>query len=351
MDGRDNDVVSDGQIPLSVGRVTINSVELSWPSSSEFNLYSVESGGASAHTGTDNKVVITGLNPNTKYYFAVRGRRANMGWTPVYTTTLVETVSAEFPIWATELSRTSVVFNWSNSGFGVHTQVDDGPIRYFSPGTTRQSVSNLRPGQLVRFKARLEGSELWNEFVVRTLRNKPTPPTFFEAFDKGPSQVSLFWNDGTVDGGALKYKLTRDGEFVERPVRPYTDTSPMQGRDHVYCLYTVDDQFHESDPICITVKFEDFTAPTAPSDLRTSNLGLILSWAASYDSSGPVDYIVDRGVGHELGRTKETEFAVTGLELGERYEFGVTAIDKAGHLSERAIIHYPALGVPVKGKP
>ena len=351
MDGCDNSVVSDGQIPLSVGKVTTNSVELSWPLSSEFDLYSVESGAGPGWAGTDDKVVITGLNPNTKYYFAVRGRRANnMGWTPVYRTTLVETVSAQFPIWATELSRTSVVFNWDSNGRGIYGQLNDGAVHYFTPGRTQWAVHQLPQGRLVRFKARLEDSEIWNEFDVRTLRNKPTPPTFFEAFDKGPSQVSLFWNDGTVDGGSVRYKLTRDGESLERPVRPYTDTRPMQGRDHVYCLYTVDDQFHESDSICITVKFEDFTAPTAPSDLRTSNLGLILSWAASYDSSGDVEYLVDEG-GGDPGRTKETEFAFTDLELGKRYEFGVTAIDKAGHLSERAIIHYPALGVPVKGKP
>lgn len=257
------------------------------------------------------------------------------------------------PIHISDLTRTEVTLHWAHTN-GPTLVYLNGVRHGFDFGVRSHRFVGFEPGQKIHFLV-MPGSSPTpygpNELDVTTLKNKPTPPTFFEAFDKFSDQVSFFWNDGTVDGGSVRYKLTRDGDSLERPVRPYTDTSPMQGRDHVYCLYTVDNLHQESDPICITVKFEDFTAPTAPSDLRTSNLGLILSWAASYDSSGPVDYIVDRGVGHELGRTKETEFAVTGLELGERYEFGVTAIDKAGHLSERAIIHYPGLGVPVKGKP
>ncbi|MCK8688639.1 fibronectin type III domain-containing protein, partial [Pseudomonas umsongensis] len=52
----------------------------------------------------------------------------------------------------------------------------------------------------------------------------------------------------------------------------------------------------------------------------------------------------------ESGRTKETEFAVTGLESGKRYTFSVRAVDGTGHESDRVSVHYPALGIPLPGK-
>jgi len=157
---------------------------------------------------------------------------------------------------------------------------------------------------------------------------------------------------GAVSGGEPRYEIVRDGVLLDVVHKPlFRDTTPQQGRDHVYCIRTVDEKFNYSDALCVTVEFEDFTAPTDPSGVRTSNLAITVSWDESYDSSGDITYIVDQGIGNELGRTKELEFAVTGLELGKRYEFGVTATDKAGHESNRIIVHYPALGVPVKGKP
>ena len=186
----------------------------------------------------------------------------------------------------------------------------------------------------------------------RTVRAKPQPPSFFTYYDKTDNAVSFFWSPGTVDGGTARHEITRDGELLDIVAEaPLIDTNPQQGRNHVYCIRTVDVDFNYSESVCVTVSFEDFTAPTAPSNLRTSNLGLTLSWDESYDSSGDVTYIVDQGLDSEMGRTKETEFAVTGLELGKRYEFGVRATDKTGHLSDRVIVHYPALGIPVKGKP
>jgi chitin-binding protein len=154
-----------------------------------------------------------------------------------------------------------------------------------------------------------------------------------------------------VDGGQISYEIRRDDVLLDTPSRPpYVDTNPQQGRDHVYCIRTVDDEFYFSAPRCITVKFADHTPPTDPSNLRTSNLGLILSWDESYDSSGDITYTIDRGGDIELGTTKETEFAITGLQPGQRYEFGVTASDKTGHKSNRMTIQYPALGISLKRK-
>jgi chitin-binding protein len=186
---------------------------------------------------------------------------------------------------------------------------------------------------------------------ARTIKGVPQAPEFFEAFGQKPNEVSFYWSPGVVDSGVPVYEIRRDDGLLDTPSRPpYVDTNPQQGREHVYCIRTVDDEFWYSEPHCITVKFSDHTPPTDPSNLRTSNLGLILSWDESYDSSGDITYTIDRGGDIELGTTKETEFAITGLQPGQRYEFGVTASDNTGHKSNRMTIQYPALGISLKRK-
>ncbi|MNP04576.1 Exoglucanase B precursor [compost metagenome] len=182
-------------------------------------------------------------------------------------------------------------------------------------------------------------------------RMQPKPPSFFEPFNQTLDQVSFFWSPGEVEGGEPRYEIRRDKSLLDTPkTPPYTDTTPEQGRDHSYCIRTFDDGFTFSEPVCVNVYFEDLTAPTKPTGLRTSNLALQLSWDESYDSSGDITYIVDKGIDDELGRTKQLEFSITGLEAGVRYEFGVTAIDNSNNKSDREIISYPAIGISLKDK-
>jgi chitin-binding protein len=182
-------------------------------------------------------------------------------------------------------------------------------------------------------------------------RMQPKPPSFFEPFNQTLDQVSFFWSPGEVEGGEPRYEIRRDTSLLDTPkTPPYTDTTPEQGRDHYYCIRTFDDGLNFSKPVCVSVYFEDLTAPTKPTGLRTSNLGLQLSWEESFDSSGDITYIVDKGVGNVLGHTKQLEFAITRLEPGVRYEFGVTAIDNSDNKSDREVIHYPAIGVSLKDK-
>lgn len=188
--------------------------------------------------------------------------------------------------------------------------------------------------------------------IARTaVRDTPIPPTFFREFGQTDTQVSFFWDDGIVDGGIPRYEIRRDGELLENPsAPPYTDTDPQQGRNHVYCIRTIDDEFYYSEARCIEVYFEDFTAPTDPSELKFSELSVKLSWEASFDSSLIVFYDVDKGAGDVLVRTAETEIVLTDLDGSEKYNFGVTAIDQSGNKSNRVAIDYPVTGVSVRRK-
>lgn len=223
---------------------------------------------------------------------------------------------------------------------------DDPPMTFVLEGLRRNTTYKLKvvglPGPA--------GNPNEAFFDVTTLRGfKPIAPSFFTAYGQTDSEVSFFWNEGVVGEGPRRYELRRDGQLLDTPsAPPYTDTSPEQGRTHEYCIRTFDSEFEFSDPRCIEVTFRDFTAPTKPTDLRISNVGAIISWDPSYDSSGNITYHVDQGVGVELGTTKETQFAVTGLELGVRYTFGVRAVDATGNSSDRETIQYPPIGIPFK---
>lgn len=182
-------------------------------------------------------------------------------------------------------------------------------------------------------------------------RKKPTPVDYLDYYDLKPGSVSFFWHGGTVDGGTAKYEIKRDAVLLDTPLSPpYIDTTPAEGRNHTYCIRTFDDELSFSDPVCVEVYFEDLTKPTDPTNLVTSSLALTLSWEESYDSSGTIRYLIDQGIGNDLGTTVETQFAVDHLEADKRYEFGVTAEDPTGNKSNRVMVHYPPLGVPFKGK-
>jgi chitinase len=84
--------------------------------------------------------------------------------------------------------------------------------------------------------------------------------------------------------------------------------------------------------------FKDRTPPTAPSNLRVTNVGndyVALAWNASFDSSGKFSYRVYReGVSTPVTLPKtQKAYIWRNLEPGETYRFWVTAVDNAGNVS------------------
>jgi fibronectin type 3 domain-containing protein len=258
--------------------------------------------------------------------------------------------------WKVEgVTRNTIQLSWERREGVVEYSLlasgeNQGEVIYRGPNTTFTHESLKSNTQYIYMLSGTSAEGKRTKPILATgrtaVRGIPVAPTFFESYGQTSTEVSFFWNAGVVEGGRIGYEIRRDGGLLETPESPpYTDTNPQQGRDHVYCIRTFDDEFYFSEPHCITVSFPDFTAPTDPLNLRTSNLGLILSWEESYDSSGDIIYEIDQGIGTQLGTTKEMEFAVTGLQPGQRYEFGVTAVDKAGNRSERMPTQFPAVGI------
>jgi hypothetical protein len=300
------------------------------------------------HGPAINNFMITGLKPDTEYRFSISGYKDHQGNFTTPTSFTVKTKSSIFPIWTTEVSRTVIDLHWDGGDSGITLEMDGKKVGDFNVFKKSHRFTNLNPGQTYKFRGKLDNSDDWVEYVVKTLRTQPTPPTFLDAYDQTSDRVSLYWDPGTVDGGSIRYRIERDGQLLEIKDRPpYIDTTPEQGRSHVYSVQSMDDQFNLSEKISITVRFGDFTAPTDPSNLSTSHLTLMVKWDESYDSSGEIFYDVDQD-GDFLGTTKEQEFAVTGLETGKRYTFGVTAKDPTNNKSNRVTVTYPPVGISFK---
>ena len=183
------------------------------------------------------------------------------------------------------------------------------------------------------------------------VRETPVAPGFLKEEFKTIDAVLLVWDLGAVDGGAPRYHVKRDGEtFDIVGNNAIFDTVPLQGRSHVYCVSTLDDEFYESEPICIEVSFDDITAPTNPENMHVEEVLVKVRWTPVYDSSGRVTYHLDQGLGNPVGTTPEPWYLFTGLQPGRPYEMGVTAFDESGNQSERVVIHYPAQGIPPQRK-
>jgi chitin-binding protein len=321
-------------------------IHVAWPGADEFKRYQFHGAPGWPFKTSARETTITGLQPDTTYRFYIAGMRHNDQWSENGPTLTIKTRSTTFPIWETEVTKTSFKLNWDADGKRVLVDVDG--IQTTQSLPAYKVIQSLEPGQMVKCKLRLETESEWNDFTFTIPRDLPTPPTFLEAYDQSSDRVSLYWNSGGVDGGTPRYRIERDGKLLgikDRP--PYIDTTPQQGCSHVYSVQTMDDQSNLSEKITHTVDFDDFTAPTDPTNLSTSHLTLTLKWDESYDSAGQVFYDVDQD-GDYLGTTKEVEFAITGLDSGQRYTFGVTAKDPSDNKSNRATVTYPAIGVPLK---
>jgi chitodextrinase/glucose/arabinose dehydrogenase len=90
-----------------------------------------------------------------------------------------------------------------------------------------------------------------------------------------------------------------------------------------------------------TAQVADTQAPTAPTDLTSSNVGqtgLSLNWTASTDNVGVTGYEIYRGT-DKIGESTTNSFNVTGLTASTAYAFTVKAKDAAGNVSPASSTH------------
>ncbi|MFC6081723.1 GH12 family glycosyl hydrolase domain-containing protein [Sphaerisporangium aureirubrum] len=151
------------------------------------------------------------------------------------------------------------------------------------------------------------GNSGWN--VISYVRTTSTTSIDFN--------VSTFWNDVVSRGyGQTSWYMTS----VQAGFEPWVGGTGLAVNNFSYSVGTGGG---------------DTSPPTAPSNLRSSNVtssGVTLAWNASSDNVGVTGYDVFRGT-TMVGTASGTTFNVTGLSASTTYSFTVRARDAAGNTS------------------
>jgi chitodextrinase len=163
----------------------------------------------------------------------------------------------------------------------------------------------------------------------------------------GSNSVQLNW---TVTGTSpiAQYEIYRNNikvGFVNAPTTTYFDTLLTPNTSYSYFVkakYTNGELSGASNTLSLVTPQADTSAPSAPSNLRTtsitsSNIGL--AWNASTDNISVSNYRVyrlDRSKRVLISTLPGTTYNVTGLARNKSYTFIVTAIDSSGNESQPA---------------
>ena len=168
----------------------------------------------------------------------------------------------------------------------------------------------------------------------------PSVPTGLAASNLTTTGVTLTWTASTDNVGVTGYRVFRGTTQIGTPTATtFAVTGLTASTPYSFTVRAVDaagNVSNASSALSVTTTaVADTQAPTAPSNLQSSNLtatGVTLTWTASTDNVGVTGYRVFRGT-TQIGTPTATTFAVTGLTASTPYSFTVRAVDAAGNVS------------------
>src|SRR6056297_3549945 len=168
----------------------------------------------------------------------------------------------------------------------------------------------------------------------------PTAPTNLSASNITETSFTLSWNASTDNIGVTGYDVYQEGSLVSTVTETSASISGLTaGTTYSYYVKAKDAAGNvsaESSTLQVTTdEPADTQAPTAPSNLSSSNVGetsVTLSWTASTDNVGVTGYDIYRD-GSVMASTDNTSYNVSGLTAATTYSFYVKAKDAAGNVS------------------
>src|SRR6056297_915766 len=349
---------------LTAGNVTETSVDLSWDASSDnvgVDHYTVFQDGSSIGTTSNTSYSVTGLTAATTYTFTVKAEDAAGNVSASSNALDVTTASGEdteAPTAPTNLAssnvtETSVDLSWDassdNVGVDHYTVFQDGS----SIGTTANtsySVTGLNASTTYTFTVKAEDaagnvSQASNAIDVTTASGEdteaPTAPTNLASSNVTETSVDLSWDASSDNVGVDHYTVFQDGSSIGTTANTsYSVTGLNASTTYTFTVKAEDaagNVSQASNAIDVTTASgEDTEAPTAPTNLASSNVtetSVDLSWDASSDNVGVDHYTVFQD-GSSIGTTANTSYSVTGLNASTTYTFTVKAEDAAGNVSQ-----------------
>lgn len=313
--------------PLLVNATT-TTIELDWESSTDntsIASYEIFENGESRYTSQTSSLVISGLTPNTTYWYFVKAKDPAGNSSAASHGTAVRTKMIEVN---SGLKYKYYEGNWNElpdfaqlypvkTGFtstvDISPRVADNFYSFVWEGYLKIPVSGNYTFELVSD----DGSKMYfNGHYVSSDR----PLISNDRVHEGPVTVS-----GSVDAGAGVY-----------PVAFTFFTKDGAGKFDLYWSGPgITRQLVPASAFVSEAPPEDMEAPATPSDLRTSAVGasyLNLQWTASSDNVGIMRYEI-----YENNSLKYTSgvpsLLITALNPNSTYDYYVRAIDRAGNSS------------------
>jgi chitodextrinase len=171
----------------------------------------------------------------------------------------------------------------------------------------------------------------------------PSVPANLQAPTVNVNQVVLTWNNSSDNVGIPTYEVWRDGVFLANAAtNTYSDNSVAANTAYSYQVLAKDSATPPnlsalSTALPVTTPAAgDTEDPSVPANLQASNVtgnSATLTWNASTDNVGVVDYIVTRN-GVDLAPVTGTTLVDGFLASGVTYTYTVRARDAANNQSD-----------------
>lgn len=349
---------------LNSQNTTATSTQLFWPASTD-NVgvvdYEVFQDGQSiGFTNGSTTINVTNLEPESSYSFTVFARDEIPNISAVSNTEIVNTLSApdnESPQSVDDLSSTnttvnSTVLNWTepldNEGV-VSYEVFQGNLSLGFTGATTFNVSNLDPSSNYSFTV-IAIDEAGNRSLSSNAENvltlddneSPSPITDLDFQNTTTTSTRLFWSASNDNVGVVDYNVFQDGQSIGfsggATFMDVTNLSPNSSYTFtVVAQDAVPNTSDDSNSVTVnTPAAPDNEDPSVPTNLQVNNTessSTELTWTASTDNVGVVDYQIFQD-GQVIGLSGGAlSFQVNSLVSCTSYVFTVIAIDGSGNTS------------------
>ncbi len=186
--------------------------------------------------------------------------------------------------------------------------------------------------------------------LVQPTASAPSVPSGLAASNVSPTSVTLSWTASTdANGpGIGGYYVYRNGTQIASVSSgtTYTDLALSPSTSYSYTVAAFDKAMpanlsapSAALPVVTAADTQPPTAPTGLSATAASSSQINLSWTASTDNVGVVNYLIERCPGAGCGNFAQiatfptTSYNDTGLTASSSYSYRLRATDAAGNLS------------------
>ena len=265
---------------------------------------------------------------------------------------------------ATQLTDSTATLEWNASSDNVAVtgyQISRDNVPFASVTGLTYTALGLVPGRSYTFRVRaLDAAGNFADSDPLTVTTgdttAPTKPTNLRATQLTDSTATLEWNASSDNIAVTGYQISRDNvPLASVTGLTYTALGLVPGRPYTFRVRALDAAGNFADSELLTVTTRDTTAPTKPTNLRTTVVSFnfaILEWSRSSDNVAVTGYLIFRN-GIPIGSVPESQsnYVADGLVPATTYSFKVRSLDAAGNFADSAPLTVTTPGATGPTKP